>query len=323
MKKTAFLITFPIVALLAIAYFIVSKSETAVQSEHVKSFDWMVQTFEQNDAGFPYYLEEKGADDYARHTASCRKKIRRVKSEQEYLFLMNEWLHYFRKNHIGVFPQNGDKLSEAEKEAKAPLYGKETLVDIRNGTGGSDYSHYNLIPYYYTQPMRILQHKLRATELNAQAYEKYTKMYNDSSYIRSTQQIVRNIRDHLGDYVDFSPGSITGINSGYTPSKYPARVAVICNQNNGSADEGFLYRARQSYKVKIFGKPTAGAFDCSNVNPIDFRSGKYILFLAMTFNKSCPEYRIDDIGMQPDYYLDDDIPYDQWVAHVQNVLETE
>ena len=54
MKKNVSMIALLIVALLATAYFIVSKSETSIQSEYVKNFDWMVQTFEQNDAGFPY-----------------------------------------------------------------------------------------------------------------------------------------------------------------------------------------------------------------------------------------------------------------------------
>ena len=74
--------------------------------------------------------------------------------------------------------------------------------------------------------------------------------------------------------------------------------------------------------MKIFGKPTKGAFNCSNMNTIDFPNGKYTLFLAITVNKIYPEYRIDDIGIQPDYYIDDDIRPDEWVAYVQNVIET-
>ena len=485
MKKNVSMIALLIVALLATAYFIVSKSETSIQSEYVKNFDWMVQTFEQNDAGFPYYLEEKGADDYARHIASYRKRIRKAKSEQEYLFLMNDWLHYFRKNHIGVLPQYGSKLSEKEekdfidfdesafklylqqnrthpiegiwkgtrnnlfgivrskndtaqfdifmlrcghtrrapkqliaeitesggdtingtfhgvdgskKKATGQWIGKshsiislsglvwakiypetnhseqenffiesmctdkplirqlnsntiylripsfdityrETIhkllsendniiksarnliIDIRNGTGGSDYCHYDLIPYYYTQPIRVSQLKYRATELNAQAYDRAAKIHKDSSGIRHAQQIAHDLREHPNEYLDY--GALTSIISGYESLERPARVAIICNQNNASADEGFLYLARQSYKVKIFGKPTKGAFNCSNMNTIDFPKGKYTLFLAITVNKIYPEYRIDDIGIQPDYYIDDDIRPEEWVAYVQNVIET-
>ena len=81
--------------------------------------------------------------------------------------------------------------------------------------------------------------------------------------------------------------------------------------------------ARQSYKVKIFGKPTQGAFDFSDMNIIDAPGGKYVLGLAMTASKWYPEYRIDDIGIQPDFYIDDTIVEEDWVEFVQTVVEQE
>lgn len=74
---------------------------------------------------------------------------------------------------------------------------------------------------------------------------------------------------------------------------------------------------------KIFGEPTHGAFDCSNVNIVDFPNGKYVLWLTMTVSNRYPEYRIDDIGIQPDYFIDDNIPAQDWVEYVQSVVEAE
>lgn len=84
-----------------------------------------------------------------------------------------------------------------------------------------------------------------------------------------------------------------------------------------------LYMARQSYKVKIFGKPTAGAFDFSNLNIVDFPNGRYILRLATSVVSQYPEYKVDDIGIQPDFYIGDDISIEDRVAYVQSVIEND
>lgn len=466
------------------------------QSSYLKTFDWMVKTFEENDAGFNYYLKQKGVENYSAHTNSCRNKIQQAKSETEYVQIMNDWLHYFRKGHIGFIPKQGGELSESAKDSirnlfkdeeqinfnenefknylhdkknsLQPIEGiwknknytigivssrdspnqftafiikadsiywipkqrkaffakrqnnnfdvdyfmrnhtqekttakfignssvmlsimgdywiksypqftlskkdslfyeyiainkpsikqiskntvyiripsfmleqkeaidkllaqndklikstKNLIIDIRNGTGGSDYSHYGLIPYYYTQPIRLIGLNYRGTELNAREYERYSTLHKDSSNIIKCRTIAKKMREHIGDY--YNPGEPVSTISSYKRSIYPAKVAVICNNNNASADEGFLYMARQSYKVKIFGKPTSGAFDFSNINMVDAPEGNYVLWIAMTAGKNFPEYRIDDIGIQPDFYIDDSINEEDWVEYVQSVIEQE
>jgi hypothetical protein len=466
------------------------------QLEYVKSFDWMVKTFEENDAGFKFYLEQKGVEDYTKHTTNYREKIQQVKSESEYLQIMNDWLHYFRKGHIGFFPKTDNNLAEAEKDYIRNLYSNELrinlsesefksylqvnkntihpvegiwtynnytvgivrsknndnqfdmfiikadsiywfpkqlkakltlqkntnfdavfsmrnhtkenttakwvgnstgiislmggyliknypqtlfskkdsafcefaantkpflkrlsqnsiylripsfelpqkeaidkllarndqlikstknlIIDIRNGTGSSDYSHNNLFPYYYTQPIRYVGQVYRGTELNALEYEKFATMHKDSSSILNSKNIAKKMREHKGGYYD--PGKAVDIYNYFKCSIYPTKVAIICNNNNASADESLLYMARQSYKVKIFGKPTKGAFDFSNVNIVDVPGGKYVMWLAMTASKRFPEYRIDDIGIQPDFFIDDSINEEDWIEFVQSVIEQE
>lgn len=466
------------------------------QSNYLKTFDWMVKTFEENDAGFNFYLKQKGIENYSLHTNSCRNKIQQAKSETEYIQIMNDWLHYFRKGHIGFIPKQEGELSKSAKDSIRNLFKEEEqinfnenefrnylhdknnslqpiegiwknknytigivssednpnqlkafiikadsiywmpkqrkaiftksqnnkfdvdyfmrnhtlekttakfignssailsikgdywiktcpkltlskkdslfcdfitinspsikqiskntvyiripsfmleqktaidkllaqndklikstknlIIDIRNGTGGSDYSHYGLIPYYYTQPIRLLGQFYRATELNAREYEKYATMHKDSSSVWNCRNIAKRMREHIGDY--YNSGEPINVLSSFKPSIYPTKVAIICNNQNGSADEGFLYMARQSYKVKIFGKPTQGAFDFSNVNIVDAPDSNYVLWIAMTAGKNFPEYRIDDIGLQPDFYIDDSINDEDWVEFVQSVIEKE
>ena len=455
------------------------------KSEYVKNFDWMVKTFQENDAGYETYLKQKGEKNIAIYTNECREKILQAKSEQECISIMNEWLHYFRKGHIGVFPnRNNDsniyqynnekkialskedftsylqinknsihpiegiwtnqyytigiikskndnnhfesfiieannpywtpgqikaelnllednsfdvtflmkdhtkkqttikwhghnqniiringifwvkaypktdnqdqlfyefvtsnkpfikKLSESTIYLRIPsfeLSNKEAIdkllesndnlikstpnliIDIRYGTGGSDYSHYGLIPYYFTNSIRNMSLTYRATELNALAYEKYARQHIDSNAANFCRTIAKKMRENLGGYYD--SGTNTGVITSYNALKYPAKIAIICNKNNASADEGFLYMARQSYKVKIFGESTAGAFDFSNVNIVDFPDGKSVLWITMSMSKRLPNYQIDDIGIQPDYFIEHSTEEKDWVTYVRSVIE--
>lgn len=462
-------------------------------TNYVDDFDWMVKTFELNDAGFPYYFKEKGETTYKEFTHGMREKIRNAKSEQEFLSVMNDWLHYFRRGHIGVFPKRNWEIPEKEKESIRNMYRDEDkigltqqdflnyleenkdridpaegiwefgmyrvgmirsekenqydafiinadsvywlpqqkkaefklkkdgnfgvrlstlnhsiletngnwigtshgiislkeggywirryphvnftekesffldvlsgklmirklsdrtvylriasfrleekeaidrllasndhlirsaenlIIDIRDATGGSDYSHEGLIPYYYTQPIRQVGLKYRATELNASTYENYAKKYQDIPYRSHFLFIARKMRENIGKYYD--PEQDITIVELPEILKNPQKIGIIYNQNNASSDEGLLYMARQSYKVKLFGKPSFGAFDMSNVNIIDFPNGKYVLWCAMSVSKRFPEYKIDNIGIQPDFFMDNSIKEEDWVEFVQEVME--
>jgi len=460
-------------------------SAISQQSDYVKNFDWMVKTFEDNDAGFDYYLKLKGSEDYSRHVATYREKILQTKSEQDFVTLMNEWLFYFRKGHIGfsAIYNNNSSLSEKSKDSIRALYKNEEridlsktdfehylqekrnqlhpiegiwsggdysvgiiqskespnkfdafiikadsvywlpkqkkaeltllsdstfdvnyfmrdhskqrisakfdgnscnllsmnghwikalpfvtfshkdslymkftsskkpyliklspktiylhipsfldpekaidrllsqsdklikstqnlIIDIRNGSGGSDVSSYGLIPYYYTQPIRHPGLRYRATELNIRTYE--DKVRNKA--------VAQKMKENLGKYYETGKDAFLIT---YTPSLFPKRVAIICNNKNASADEGFLFMARQSYKVKIFGRPTAGMFDFSNVNSVNTPDGKYVLSFAMTERKEFADYRVDDIGIQPDIFIDNSIKEEDWVDFVQSIIEKE
>ncbi|MBC8643982.1 hypothetical protein H9W95_07765 [Flavobacterium lindanitolerans] len=64
-------------------------------------------------------------------------------------------------------------LSAHEKEIKST---KNLIIDIRNGTGGDDDSYANIIPYLYTNPIRIVGMELLSTPLNNKRMESYLSM---------------------------------------------------------------------------------------------------------------------------------------------------
>jgi hypothetical protein len=456
------------------------------------TFDWMVRTFEENDAGFKLVVDRKGEAEYAKHTADFRAQVAGAKDPQACAGLMNQWLQWFRKGHIGVMPLepalkgaaavatpgNGPgprviPVSEAQlmkqwgemrqpgpfegiwtmgayrvavmKDAErkdgyvavilasknpnwkpgdvkaefAPVEGgfagtyymgdrspmrtavssvpgttalldmngfwarvfpvtalspaealllrvqgaelpfverlsertlylripsflfeqkraidsvlaandalirstENLVIDIRNGTGGADASYSGLIPYLYTGPMRSVGAKLWSTELNAQGYEYFADQRGrDTEDGRRCLEVARGMRAAPGTWLDMNE-QIWSVDSSYTVLPLPRRIGIICNEGNGSTDEQFLLDARTSAKVKIFGRPTKGSLDVSNVHMVNSPDGCYQLGYCMSLSHRLPHMPVDVMGIQPDHYLDEAIPKLEWVEYVQQVLE--
>jgi len=465
-----------------------------------ESFDWMVSTFEKNDAGFQYIVDKKGVDDYKKFTDKLKDKAKSTTSLIICQKIMTDWLHYFRSGHIGIgikdAGENVLKLTDSEirqkyksektinltekqlitilekeqnknpiegiwyyknnsitytigiirneksdkkftaliihadsvywlpKQIKAEftmnddnktytvdfyvrdhskknfqikfyndsanmfylidnywtrIYPQNTLtlkeelqlsftnskipfvmqlsdktiylripsflyyqkkyidsvltkndnlitstpnliIDIRNGTGGSDHSFEKIIPYLYTNTIRDVGEQYYATELNAMEYENYAKAFKDTTLINHCNYVAKKMREHLGEFITLTDLKYETKTTGKV-FPFPHKVAIICNKNNGSADEGFLYEAKQSSKVKVFGKPTNGCFDFSNMKIIDFPNNKFVLYYSMTKSLLIPDYCIDGVGIQPDYFIDSAIPDEDWVEYTRAILE--
>ncbi|HRD54525.1 MAG TPA: S41 family peptidase, partial [Flavobacteriales bacterium] len=77
---------------------------TAQPCDCPATFSWMVSTFEQNDAGFQLVVDRKGESAYAEHTATYRAKAAQGTDLMACTELLNEWLQWFRRGHIGIGP---------------------------------------------------------------------------------------------------------------------------------------------------------------------------------------------------------------------------
>jgi hypothetical protein len=195
------------------------------------------------------------------------------------------------------------------------------IIDIRNGTGGSDASYAGLMPYIYTGPIRSVGVKLWCTELNAAGYEGYADMFGrDTEDGAFCLDVATRMRSNLGTWLDMNeqPWSV---DSSHTVLPYPQRVGILCNGGNGSTDEQFLLEARTSAKVKLFGHPTMGSLDVSNMRRVTSPDGCFELGYTMSMSHRLPRMPVDVMGIQPDHYLDEGIPVSAWVGYVQRVLE--
>ena len=198
---------------------------------------------------------------------------------------------------------------------------KNLIIDIRNNGGGSDLSYQNILPLLYTNPIRIVQQEYLSTELNLRPL---LNIVNDSTSDKETKEFCKKLsekmRNNPNEFVSFTDG-IVDEKRFDTIYKYPHKVAILINKNCRSSAEQFVYEARQSYKVKLFGTSTYGAIDISNMSYSVFSTdNRLTLWYSTSKSYRIPDLIADDIGFPPDYYYDRTImPYD-WIEHTNRIL---
>lgn len=67
-----------------------------------ENFNWMKKTFEENDAGFQFSVEQKGKAAYEKHNELFLQKIKKITNLEECADALYDWLLFFRKGHISV-----------------------------------------------------------------------------------------------------------------------------------------------------------------------------------------------------------------------------
>ena len=196
------------------------------------------------------------------------------------------------------------------------------IIDLRNNGGGSDSSYNEILPFLYTNPTRGIGVELLSTKLNNQrmldfinkpefGFDDEGKKWAKESYDKLERQI--------GEFVnlDSTTVSISKLDKIYP---YPKNVGVIINKGNASTTEQFLLEAKQSKKVKLFGTTTFGALDISNMNFVKSPCNEFELGYCLSKSYRIPNMTIDSKGIQPDYYIDENIPKYKWIEYVNRIL---
>ncbi len=194
---------------------------------------------------------------------------------------------------------------------------KNLIIDIRSNGGGADKSYQELLPIIYTNPIRKAGFEFLSTELNNQRTLDFIKGSIGELNEDELQEYKSNyniLSENLGEYVNFEkPEKVKTIllDEVYV---YPEKVAILVDDEVASSAEEFLLASKQSRKVKIYGIPTMGALDASN-QYYTLSPDKEVI-LVYTLSRRINNMPIDDIGIQPDVFLDKSIPRYEWIEFV-------
>jgi C-terminal processing protease CtpA/Prc len=194
------------------------------------------------------------------------------------------------------------------------------IIDLRFNTGGGDKTYENILPFLYTNSIKVIGTSHLSTTLNNEQMKAYSENPDFSKEDRAEMRMYyQKLSEHLNEFVDLNDNIVNYINFDEIYSN-PQNVAILINQYCASTTEQFLLAAKQSKKVKLFGTTTAGALDISNLNSVIFPSKKFELSYGTSKTHRLPNMKIDDIGIQPDYYFDKTIGDYNWITKVEDIL---
>ena len=197
---------------------------------------------------------------------------------------------------------------------------KNLIIDVRNNGGGADKTYHSILPYIATNNIYINQIEYLSSRINNEEWENILKTPDLPEFDRNLiSDFTKRLNQNFGGFEKlFLEENYLGVT--FLPFEnifsHPKNVAILINKNTGSAAEQFIQDARQSWKVKLFGQQTAGALDVSNVKSITSPDNLLTLVYAtsryVTFNKLI----IDDIGILPDFYINENINEEEWIKFV-------
>ncbi len=196
------------------------------------------------------------------------------------------------------------------------------IVDVRDNHGGTDNAYKKLLPYICTNNLRSVGQEFLATQTLIDGYQNWLdKTPDEEKYMKDRKMVERHIKlfkANLGKFVDPDSTDVF-ITEVEIAEHSPEQVIILANKMVGSSGEAFTYRMKQSKKVKVLGTPTYGALDYGSAYYFKFGCDNYQLLLPSWRARRLPDYPIDNIGVQPDIYLDKSV--EDWIQFAVDYLE--
>ncbi|UHO40692.1 hypothetical protein H5J24_01925 [Chryseobacterium capnotolerans] len=217
-----------------------------------------------------------------------------------------------------------DSIEKLLKDNKKILEEAEFwIIDVRGNGGGTDNAYRAILPYIMTNSIRKLGVEYLASPTLIQTSENYLKGITKDS-IKNKEEIINlktriaQLKNSPGEYVNYNQSKVA-VDSISLAVKSPAQIVILADNHTGSAAENFLLSAKQSKKVKIMGRPSSGVLDYANAMFFDYGCNNYKLLMPTYRSFRLPDYPIDNIGVQPDIYLDESVK--DWVQFAVDYLE--
>jgi hypothetical protein len=324
--------------------------------------EWLPAFLLANDSGASVEVATKGEELFASAFADAQSYGSSVKSDDECVDVLNGYLRTYRVGHLwiesivqkpeGQQRSGGppdpsfrilsastalitlpsfetvfkDKVAKLVKDHRSDILKHPNLIiDVRGNGGGSDYVYSPLMPFVRANRVHPFGAEFLATPENAKSTDTSEKTVAATcpECAASIATMAKRLQDappgtfiSAGPDQDYDPGDVT---------RNPQRVAILVDKRCASSCEQFALNARQHFKVKLFGRPTFGSLDYSNLRPTDLPSGKRQIWRATSRSRRLPELPIDGIGVQPDQLLKrpaNRVEFDAEVDKVKGVLES-
>jgi len=251
-----------------------------------------------------------------------------------------EWLHRFAVRDLApgtlylrlptfmdargidsLFAAEGARIRAAER----------LLIDVRGNGGGNDLNYRHLQPLLYTQPVRSPGVLFLATEDNLRGLR---RIRDDTAGVPARQRalvagLLPRFEARRGGWVTLDDAPRRETRPDPTVLARPRRVAVLYDRGCGSSCEQFLLEARQSRKVTLYGAPSAGALDYSNVFEARAADAStagpgvpgstLVLVHPTTRSQRLPAEPVDNVGVLPAVPVsaDEPLPVDRVRRHLE------
>lgn len=189
------------------------------------------------------------------------------------------------------------------------------IIDIRNNLGGTYDAYDEILPYIITNNIRGVGSEFLVTQTLINDVESW---FDDEEGKEKARRWISMFEGNIGKFVNTDTADVF-INKIDIAKKSPKQIVVLVNKMTASSGEAFTLEAKQSKKVKILGIPTYGAIDYGSATLFDFGCENYKLIMPTWRDMRLPDYPIDNIGVQPDIYLDKSVK--DWIQFAVDYLE--
>jgi len=183
----------------------------------------------------------------------------------------------------------------------------DLIIDVRGNAGGSVLSFRSVLPLIYTGPVVTPGLAHLATDDNIRIIQAFVETGGLSAELElEVQGLVARMREHRGAFTP-TPDDTLRLD-GVLP--HPERVAVLADRGCASTCEAFVWIARQSDKVVVYGENTAGLLDYGDVLPVGTPCPAFRLHLPTARSNRVPQgVPLDNIGIEPDVRIPEDVLY--------------
>lgn len=217
-----------------------------------------------------------------------------------------------------------EKIAKLIKGNSQLLEKSENLIiDLRGNGGGTTDAFAPLMPYIMTGKTRSMNVEHLITGFLISGIENYSNgLPNDEEHKSQKSELKEKIiyyKENLGKFVLNSGQGKVDINNYEPIAKSPKKIVFLVDNKVGSSAEALLLLAKQSQKVKVIGTPTQGVLDYANAYISNYSYNGLPLIIPTYRSLRLPDYPIDNIGIQPDIYLDTSVS--DWIRFAIEYLE--